>query len=276
MDPVGAAIRITDRWSPSLATRLFWLRLRRADDPTFRIMRELVCPGDVAVDIGAGWGLYTWALSQFVGRAGSVYAFEPNPVVAARLQRLIRRRPNVTMHRVAVSRVSGRADLHIPEVGGRYVHDLAGLSMSGARSTLADTRVPVEVERLDTFLASERRRISFVKCDVEGHELDVLRGGRETIERSQPSLLVEIEQRHHDRPIDEVLSRILSLGYEGYFVSRGGVRPLTEFDAVRDQGGRLRPGEEFTGPMEAGYVHDFLFVKPSTDVRRLLLPKRTL
>jgi hypothetical protein len=48
------------------------------------------------------------------------------------------------------------------------------------------------------------------------------------------------------------------------------VRPLAEFNPDRDQVGWFRKGEEFTGPVGTGYVHDFLFVKSGIDVQRLL------
>jgi hypothetical protein len=76
----------------------------------------------------------------------------------------------------------------------------------------------VRLCRLDDLCRDMRGRISFVKIDVEGHELEVLRGGIETLRRHRPNLLIEIEQRHSPVPIFHTLDFLASLGYAGEFL----------------------------------------------------------
>jgi hypothetical protein len=133
--------------------------------------------------------------------------------------------------------------------------------------------VRVPLEPLDRLLSQDLSRLTFVKCDVEGHELAVLRGAERILREAHPALLVEIEQRHQGdgAGIERTFDHVLARGYVGYAVRERGLRPLGEFDVQRDQLAWVRPEFEPHG-MPDGYVHDFLFVRPGTDVTALLAP----
>ena len=73
----------------------------------------------------------------------------------------------------------------------------------------------VKSKKLDSFSFSNK--ISFIKVDVEGHELAVIRGAENTIKKNKPILLVEIEERHSQKKVSETLDYINSLGYISYF-----------------------------------------------------------
>ena len=60
--------------------------------------------------------------------------------------------------------------------------------------------------------------IGFIKIDVEGHELEVINGAKETIKNNMPVLLVEIEKRHSKRSVEETINKINKLGYNCFFV----------------------------------------------------------
>ena len=133
-------------------------------------------------------------------------------------------------------------------------------SPSASLRATADTDVVLDVmlERLDAF---EFLDLMFVKIDVEGAELDVLRGGAETLRRCRPLLLVEIEQRHHREPIAEVFEQIALFGYDGAFLDGSGrLRPLSAFDVERWQlEAVLRPDRG------QPYINNFFF-SPSRGV----------
>ena len=67
------------------------------------------------------------------------------------------------------------------------------------------------------------------KIDVEGHEYSVIEGAEATLLASKPALLLEIEQRHIGRPINEVFDKILSMGYHGFFIGLYGLTSLVNF-----------------------------------------------
>jgi FkbM family methyltransferase len=262
---MNAIERVLDDIDPSLSVRLRALKKRWQSDWLAAIMKDLVRPGDLAVDIGANRGLYTFILSRCVGRSGRVHAVEPFPGNAKRLRTLARRRGNVTFHPVALSDRKGEAELCVPVHRGRPMDALATLRPS---FQIAYDRVRVPISTLDDLLGQETGRVRFVKCDVEGHEDSVLRGGAVALSTHLPTIVVEIEQRHRETPVDEALAYLLGLGYAGYFLDSDGVRPISQFDVHRHQLSFLT-GEFFPGGMPVGYVNDFLFVAPGTQLDRV-------
>lgn len=271
MELVRQAFRLVRGVSPPLGARLNWLRLQRAGDTATRVVDTLVRPGAVAVDIGANWGLYAWRLAQLVGPGGHVYAFEPDPTAAKSVRQISRGRQNLTFYRMALSDHAGEATLHIPVYRGERISALASLAPAGPHSGLTEQSVTVKMQPLDAVLPPAGPPVRFIKCDVEGHELAVLRGAEAILRRSQPSLLVEIEQRnqHGGARVDETFHYLAGLGYAGYALRDDGIVPLAQFDLQRDQLAYV--SEEFVPhEMPHGYVNDFLFVQPASDVRRLL------
>ena len=259
-----SAQRRLRRVAPGLAARITWEWARRQDGLTAAITDALVSEGDAVVDIGANWGLYTAHLARLVGAAGQVDAFEPHPAHAESLDALARRRPQVAVHKVGLADAAGSATLHVPIVRGREVTALSSLTAPAGATELRTVEVPIR--RLDDEL-SGRRPPSFVKCDVEGLEHAVLRGGEATFRAARPALLVEIEQRHQERPIADTFTFMADLGYQGHFLAGGRLAPLERFDVERDQLAYLG-GDVVEYGMPDGYVADFLFVAPGTDLAR--------
>jgi FkbM family methyltransferase len=258
------------RTSPHARAWLSW-RL----DPAHRFVRDildaLVRPGDVVADLGASWGMFTYRLARQVRPGGRVLAFEPNPRVLSSLVAIAGAAEGVTVHPVALSDAPATAELRVPTLrrsvaSPRAIDPMASLSVPGNRSEAAHETVTVEVRRLDDVVA-DATAISFVKCDVEGHELSVLRGA-EAVLAGRPALLIEIEQRHQDTPIEDIFGHLAARGYEGWIVRDRGLRPLSEFDVVRDQVAFLRPHAIFSAAPE-GYLHNFLFVAEGTDLSSL-------
>jgi hypothetical protein len=96
----------------------------------------------------------------------------------------------------------------------------------------------------------------------------VLHGAEATLRRWLPALLIEVEQRHQEADIRLALGDLESLGYEGYALYPDGLRPLRCFDLDRDQLAFLGDGFMAFG-VPAGYVNEFLFVRPGSDLSPL-------
>ena len=258
------------RVSQQLVAQLYWLWLRWRGDTSPRIVEGLVRGGDVVVDIGGAWGAYAYQFARRVGPRGRVYVFEPHPANQDSLQAIRAGRSNITIYATALSDHTGEAELHIPTVRGHQLTNLSSLATPDDTSSVMHDAVPVQVERLDAILLPGGPAVTFMKCDVEGHELVVLRGAEQTLRRSLPALLIEIEQRHKQESIQETFDYLTGLGYAGYSLHPDGLRPLNLFDVQRDQLAFL--DLDFTYGVPSGYVNDFLFVRPGTDVTRLSRP----
>ena len=230
--------------------RYWYRRIRHRLDRELPIVCELVTAGQIAIDVGANNGVYTYALSRLGAR---VEAFEPVPDCARTLEAF--RSSNVRVHEVALSSSSGEREIFVPRAPGVVHTALASFTRpEGAFETI---RVPVR--RLDEYTY---RGVSFIKIDVEGHELDVLKGATETIATSYPLLLVEIEQRHLTVPMDEVFRAVLQLGYAGFFLFDGHINPLKAFSY------RLHQEPFLDDVLSLGYVNNFIFVHEQSPLRR--------
>ncbi|HEY1790618.1 MAG TPA: FkbM family methyltransferase, partial [Verrucomicrobiae bacterium] len=111
--------------------------------------------------------------------------------------------------------------------------------------------VSVAVKRLDDF---KLENIGFMKVDVEGFELEVLKGGAETIARHHPNIYIEIEQKHHqDMPISTIFDFILNLGYSGYFRFDQKLLPINQFTPALHQ-------SKASDSIKNHYCGDFIFL----------------
>lgn len=233
-------------------------RLRR-HELAKRLVDTLVAPGDVVCDVGANWGLFTARLAVIVGPEGEVHAFEPGADEQASLHAIRGGRSNIHVHRLALSDRTGETPLHVPLIGRRYVGSLASVQPPGGphRVELVPRR------RLDDLFPAERPLPAFVKIDVEGHELAILRGAATILARARPVLLVESERRHGADP-EAVIKLLSAHGYEGWSLTSGGLRPVSELDLDRDQ-----PTIDGTRMPPDGYINDFLFAEAGLDLGAL-------
>jgi FkbM family methyltransferase len=250
--------RQVDTIDPRLSVKLRAVKLRWRRDPLCEAVRRLVGPAQSVVDIGANRGVYTWMMSGQVGADGHVHSIEPYPANIERLTALSIARPNITVHPVALSDSDGAATLQVPRHHHLDIDALANL-----RTTVDVPSVPVEVRkrRLDSLIRSHER-VGFIKCDVEGHEDEVIDGGWRTITRCRPVLAIEIEQRHRATPLIDLVGRLVEVGYDCFFLDEEGSHPIAEFDIERHQLDYLT--EEFVPhAMPRGYVNNFLFLPTS-------------
>lgn len=141
--------------------------------------------GMTVLDIGANVGLICRICAKQVGEAGRVWAFEPDPYTREFLEYNTRRCSNVTVSPIALSNENTTARLHI--------HPRSGTGNSLLPFDACSHTVDVECMTLDSFLDQHPEiQPHCIKIDVEGAELKVLGGMRETIQRF-PDLFLIIE-----------------------------------------------------------------------------------
>ena len=139
------------------------------------------------MDVGANVGAYSLRAAS-IGM--KVYAFEPNPENVKVLKR------NTEINRLSIE---------LLECALGSSEGNAKLSPNGALSRVsADGAVPVQVRTLDSF---DLPTVDLLKVDVEGYELEVLKGAAETLERSHPDIIIEV----HDWLSAEDLATLLSV-----------------------------------------------------------------
>jgi FkbM family methyltransferase len=205
------------------------------------VSRTLIKPGDVVVDIGANIGYYALLEARIVGPSGQVLAIEPVAANHAILRQNIaaNRFENIRTYNLAVGDYNG--------IGQMLLSDHSNWSRLTQASIPDATRghQDVEVVTLDAFLV-DKPRPALVRMDVEGYELNILRGMQETMAQAGPKIFVEFHPNLlNEAEIDEFF-RILAL--HGYIVKTCLLNPNLEQNAFVDFAyTRLGDRQDYTG-----------------------------
>lgn len=167
--------------------------LSERDEMDFRVIRHLVNPGDYVVDIGANIGVYTKYLSELVGIDGCVYSIEPIPLTFDILLSNVKKLglKNIEAINCAISDSNGSVIMEVPlyESGGENFYQ-AKIVCENTDNSLR--RVRVKSKTIDSLFSELPQDISFIKCDVEGHEFRCTKGAIDIIKNSRPAWLIEI------------------------------------------------------------------------------------
>jgi FkbM family methyltransferase len=219
---------------------------------------EFLCQGDAdAIDIGANDGSYVHYMRRY---SRHVYAYEPMPALAEALRRKFPR--DVTIEDIALSNQVGTVELNMPVVDGVVVMGCSTVSPCAA-ATYPDHRgIEVRMDRLDNVY---RGHAAIIKIDVEGHELAVLDGALETISRCRPRVLVELLETLAPGCVEKARTYFERLGYRGYFVHEGELKPIELFSLATMQNPANMP--DLTAPLQARqrfgrFIYNFIFLPP--------------
>ncbi len=161
--------------SRSKVQQLLWLRGDRYFEEKV-LLRQLVRPGMILVDVGANIGGYALMLAAYLKGEGAIICLEPDPTNLIELRANVagnHLEPSITILPVA----AGSKDGVISFEPGLNAHAAENGSMN------------VEVRRLDSLSLPQ---VDFMKIDVEGFEGSVLEGAQALIERCHPTLFLEL------------------------------------------------------------------------------------
>jgi FkbM family methyltransferase len=168
-------------------------------------------PGDVALDIGGCWGETALWMAHEVGATGHVHCFEPSPqnlqLLAANLERNVALIPRITVHTTPLASEPGR------EVWMDDVTAAGATTHEGETAPEGRTTVPALTDTVDALVArGVLDQVDFIKMDVEGAELEVLRGAAHTLRTKRPQLALAAYHRPDDLAV--LPGYIASLGLE--------------------------------------------------------------
>ena len=190
-----------------------------SSEPSVKANLERIQVRD-AVDIGANFGFYSVVLSHFVGPGSKVVSIEPDPVYFQYLRRNLASNSCANVIPLQVACWSSETELSL-------VRPTIGVALdSHVESATKRGSLQVKSRRLDSILAEHDCHPSMIKMDVEGAEVEVLRGMESTIQTEKPTVVFEAR--------DETIAEC-----RGFF-SRYGYRVE-----------RLRDGNFLAAPAEA-------------------------
>jgi FkbM family methyltransferase len=234
--PQVSVSRFGIRWDLDLREGfdLFVYLFGRIEPGTINAYEQIIRPGDVVADVGANMGAHTLWLARCVGPTGRVLAFEPTTDAFHRLRGNIENNPQLAQ-RIDARQVMLVADpgqplepviyASWPVDGVQYANEHAlhcgiPISTAGAKTLTFDEAV------------EGKGRISLIKLDVDGYELDILQGSQRVLTRDHPTIIMEVQtyiMRERGQNIGELFSLLASYGY--HYRHLGG-RPASEAELL--------------------------------------------
>ena len=193
------------------------------------IFLRSVKPGAIVFDVGANIGEFTILLSHAVGPNGKIHAFEPVPQTFERLTRNVKKSSinnRVILNNCALSDHLGYATIHMPasDETEASLTDHSYASWSSKSVVSFDCKL----ETLDNYSVMHNiEKIDFVKIDVEGAEMLVLRGMKKILSnKSPPVLMLEAFppwMKDFGFTTNDMFSLLTENGYVIYFISKNGL-----------------------------------------------------
>lgn len=158
----------------------------------YEIPETAIRPEDIVVDCGAAEGLFSLKAAK---QCKKVYAIEPLPLFITSLHKTFDALPNVEIIPAALGAVAGNA----------YLSDDGIMSVISS----APTATPVRLTTIDDLFVKQGLPITYLKADLEGYELEMLAGARETIRANRPRIAITTyHQADHAACIEKFLLAI--------------------------------------------------------------------
>jgi FkbM family methyltransferase len=188
------------------------------EETEISFLNKFVKKGDCFFDIGANIGLFSLHASKIIGDKGNIIAFEPTPETFSRLQENIKINSffNVKTENIGLSDTSGTIKFHTSNDGYDAWNSFATLTDIGKCS-----EIDVSTNTLDNYIKTNNiKKIDLIKLDVEGWELNVLKGATELLSSSDsPVFLVEFTESNAFAAgyyCGELFDFVKSFGYKWY------------------------------------------------------------
>lgn len=198
---------------------------------------RLTEPKDFAIDVGANIGYTTSILAKRVEQYGKVWSFEPHPEVYKELEKNVKHWKHevgwshITTYELALSNEDGIRTL----VQSSNFSNNRGTAYFDSTNTIthdeAESEHYVSIAKLDTLLQSSNS-IGVVKLDVEGHELQVLKGANELLSMHRARDIIFEDHNNYPTPVSNLLE---GYGYQIYRLSRRFRGPFLESPLAKDR-----------------------------------------
>ncbi len=219
-------LRLYSREDDGIVDALYFNQQNYGEYEEVNLFKNLAKKSDVIFDVGANTGLYS-IVSQLSNPEASVYAFEPYPVNLQRLEKnaeLNRVEDKINVVQTAIGDSQSKLRFAIPETA--QVCDVlsADIEFTEQFTDTYDAFKTVQVAQttLDDFVRSRKiPGVDLIKIDVENFELNVLKGGLDSLETFKPVILAEMFV--DDERIRFFKEYLQPLGYSCYLIGKKGL-----------------------------------------------------
>lgn len=188
---------------------------------------QIIAPGMRVLDVGAFIGTHTLAFSEFVGKQGKVYSFEPRKEIHAILAENIslNNLKNVTSFNMGLAEKEDILSLQSLDISEDI--NFGGLALDSNGTTATTNRYDVRISTIDNY---NFEKLDVIKLDVEGMERKVLDGAIKTILRDKPIIFCECNSLIAG---NELLEFCESINYDAYGLLVSAYNP-NNFNAIKD------------------------------------------
>jgi FkbM family methyltransferase len=198
-----------------------------------KLIRISIPPGGVAIDIGANIGLQSMRMSRAAGAAGKVFAFEPLSHLSRKLASNLSLNAirNVVLYPFALSDAASETYLPVNKDAWNQGTFSIGKATSGAHQELISIKVGDEIPDIQRL-----ERLDLVKIDVEGFEVNVMKGIYKTLEKFRPRIIFEYDENYWAQTglsREECAQMLKTLNYAMYEVTAVGCTVIDRLDNIR-------------------------------------------
>lgn len=192
--------QLTFRQKLTYCAHLFKVLVKQHHQPLIPLLEKFIPKNTNVIDVGGHAGQMTKIFCK-LAPLGKVYAFEPGTYAYSILSKtkFFKKLSNLEIFKIGLSSQDDIVAFHIPlkksgsvGYGTSHIHLEDHKTIKGAY-----VEEKIKVTSLDNFVLSKNlKNISFIKIDVEGHELDVLKGAQKVIASDHPVIMIEINSEH--------------------------------------------------------------------------------
>ena len=191
---------------------------------TIKIFEKYLKSGDNFIDIGANLGYMSINASKIVGSKGKIIAFEPDNTIYNLLENNIslNNAENIILNKIGLTNYNGEASFNIATESGLSRLDNNNNNLEGL---ILQTKTTIKVNTLDSYLLDHNFtniKIQMIKIDVEGQELNILKGAINVLKDSNPIIILEINPGaliQNDLSLTNIINFLDPLNYDSFFIN---------------------------------------------------------
>jgi FkbM family methyltransferase len=191
------------------------------------LFEQTIKPGAVVVEAGANIGAHTLLLSRLAGEKGAVVAFEPQRPLFQTLCANVALNSIINVHCRDEALGEATGTIRVPPLDPHGENNFGGPTLGGAAGEIASV-IPLDSLQLS--------RCDFLKVDVNGMELSMLKGAAQTIAKHRPLLYVASDRKDQQLAL---LEHLLSLSYNLFWHTPPLFSPSNYFENVANEFGNL-------------------------------------
>lgn len=207
---LGRDINITHHWVSGHSVRLhsykhkgYWWHGKNREHDEMISAQRLIRPDDTVIEVGGHIGYLSVWFSSLVGQNGKLVVFEPSDENARYLLQNISKIPWAKVDRRGISDHVGEAEFYIENLTGQNNSLYPDYALFDANAALAGVKatrqcVKIQLTTLDIACAELGLNPAFVKIDIEGAEIEALRGMQNVLLASRPIVFIEITKNIED------------------------------------------------------------------------------